>query len=133
MLKWAYNVTGHEGRGIRWQYMKGWGIRGAIEEGWDHMSCGLMSLALQALVDGWCEPLLKMCEDYLSSVVLCTPGRREGRGSALGIGGSGRMKGGKGKERTIGRGEEEVGRGRERGVSFVAYHFAQRVIHRRVP
>ena len=26
----------------------------------------------QVVVDGWCEPLLKMCDDYLSSVVLCT-------------------------------------------------------------
>ncbi|KAL5479917.1 hypothetical protein EMCRGX_G023519 [Ephydatia muelleri] len=26
----------------------------------------------QTVVDGWCEPLLKMCDEYLSSVVLCT-------------------------------------------------------------
>ena len=85
--------------------MKGRGIRGAIEEGCGHMSCGLMSLALQTLVDGWCEPLLKMCEDYLSSVVLCTPGRREVLNR-----GEGEDEGGRGKERTIGGGEEEVGR-----------------------
>ncbi|KAL5479868.1 hypothetical protein EMCRGX_G023460 [Ephydatia muelleri] len=32
----------------------------------------------QTVVDGWCELLLKMCDEYLSSVVLCTSGSFKG-------------------------------------------------------